>query len=143
MMSADPLAQFRKTPLVPASGPKTKEPEEYTAFAAKDKVLYLEIRRANDPARSPRYAWLLDVSFDDLGGTNFVIAYSFMLVLVRGSNLQEVIFAIQNGNAFFIQEFDPDRWAKPKNEKAPFIKSIEIHMQGGDGVAASGKPTTH
>jgi hypothetical protein len=29
----------------------------------------------------------------------------------------------------FIQEFDPDRWEKPKAEAAAFIESIEVVVQ--------------
>jgi hypothetical protein len=115
-MMSDPLAQFRKIPAAASSAPK--EPGEYVAFAGKDKTLYLEIRRANDPAQSPRNNFLLNVSFDDLGGTNFVIFYSFMIVSVRGANLQEMIKAIRENMCAFIQEFDPERWANTINSSA-------------------------
>ena len=142
-MGDDPLAQYRKTPPAQTSAGTPKGPEEYVAFAGKDKPLYLEIRRAMAPTRSPRNTLLLDVSFDGPFGTNFALSYTFMVVLVRGRNLQDMIFAIQNNMAAYIQEFDPDRWGTPKNEKAAFIESIVIHMMGGDASPASDKPTTH
>ena len=38
----------------------------------------------------------------------------------------------------FIQEFDADRWEKPKDEKAPFIESIEVVVQeSGPSVAGA------
>jgi hypothetical protein len=128
---SDPLAQFRKTPVVSGgAGPsKPKESDEYLAFGAKDKVSRLRIRRAMAPTRSPGYAYLLDVVYDGSFGTNFVLVYTFLMVLVRGKNLQTLVFALENGNVDFIQEFDPDRWGKPKNETAAFIESIEVVVQ--------------
>jgi hypothetical protein len=143
----DPLAQFRKKPIL--GGAETtppKDPHEYVAFDAKDKVDRLKIRRANDPTRSPGYAYLLDVVYDGSYGTNFVLVYTFLMVLVRGKNLQNVIMALEMGTVDFIQEFDPDRWQKPKDEKAPFIESIEVVVQeGGPSISESenSKGTVH
>jgi hypothetical protein len=127
---SDPLAQFRKKPVGPGSEttpPQT--PEGYVAFDAKDKVDRLKIRRANDPTRSPGYAYLLDVVYDGSYGTNFVLVYTFLMVLVKGRNLQNLIMALEMGTADFIQEFDPERWQKPTDEKAAFIESIEVVVQ--------------
>ncbi len=115
-----------------------KEPGEYVAFDAKDKVTRLRISRANDPTRSPGYAYLLDIVYDGDFGTNFVLVYTFLMVLVRGKNLQPVIMALEMGTADFIQEFDADRWQIPKDEKAPFIESIEVVVQeNGPSIADS------
>jgi hypothetical protein len=137
----DPLAQFRKKPLgASADTPPPKGEDEYVAFDAKDKVDRLKIRRANDPTRSPGYAYLLDVVYDGSYGTNFVLVFTFLMVLVRGKNLQPVILALEMGTADFIQEFDADRWQKPKDEKAPFIESIEVVVQeSGSSVSESEK----
>lgn len=126
----DPLAQFRRKPIVPSG--QTKPPigtDEYVAFNAKDKVDRLKIRRANDPTRSPGYAYLLDIAYDGPFGTNFVLFYTFMIVLVEGRNLQGLTSALEMGTVEFIQEFDPDRWTKPKDELAPFIESIQVVVQ--------------
>ncbi len=126
----DPLAQFRKKPLIP--GAQMKPPigtDEYVAFDAKDKVDRLKIRRANDPTRSPGYAYLLDIVYDGTYGTNFVLVYTFLMVLVRGKNLQGLTSALEMGTVDFIQEFDPDRWQAPRDDKAPFIESIEVVVQ--------------
>ncbi|HLZ15705.1 MAG TPA: hypothetical protein VKQ08_01645 [Cyclobacteriaceae bacterium] len=138
----DPLAQYRKKPIgTVAEPPPPKGPEEYVAFDAKDKVDRLSIRKADLQARTPAYGYLLDVAHDE-PGTSFMLYYSFMMiVLVEGRNLRPVIMAIQMGTAEFIQEYDPVRWAKPKDEKAPFIESIQITMeQGGPPTPQSGKP---
>jgi len=130
---ADPLAQFRKKPVEAAetaAGPAPpKVPEGYMAFDTKDHVERLRIRRANAPARSPSYAYLLDIAHDGPFGTNFVLVYTFMMVMVRGKNLQGIISALELGTADFIQEFDPDRWEMPKDESAAFIESIEVAVQ--------------
>jgi len=145
---ADPLAQFRKTP-APSGGAgpgKPKEPDEYLAFAAKDKVTRLRIRRAMAPTRSPGYPYLLDVVYDGSYGTNFVLVFTFLMVLVRGKNLQQLVFALESGNVDFIQEFDPDRWGKPKDETAAFIESIEVVVQeSASSVSGAEKtgPTKH
>lgn len=138
----DPLAQYRKKPVGNVAEPAPpKGPEEYVAFDAKDKVDRLSIRLADRQARTPAYGYLLDVAHDEQG-TSFLLYYSFMMmVLVEGRNLRPVIMAIQMGTAEFIQEYDPARWAKPKDEKAPFIESIQITMeQGGPPTPQNGKP---
>jgi hypothetical protein len=146
MMADDLLAQFRRTA---TSGSAVKPPpappasEEYVAFAAKDKTLYLDIRLARPPYHSPRNNLLVNVAHDGPFGTNFLVTYTTVSVLVRGRNLQEVVFAIQNHMAGYIQEFDPDKWPKPINDKAPFIERIEIQFHGDITGASSGDATRH
>jgi hypothetical protein len=130
----DPLAQYRKKPAagVATEPPPPKAPDEYVAFDAKDKVDRLQIRQANAQARSPAYGYLLDVAYDGPFGTNFVLYYSFMMIVrVEGKNLQPLIMALQMGTAEFIQEFDPEKWPMPKDPKAPFIESIKIAVEQG------------
>ena len=131
-MTNDPLSQFRKTPpspkgaMIPPSGT-----DEYLAFGTKDKVHRLRIRSAPTLVHSPGYNLLLDVVSDGQYGTNFVLVYTVLLVMVRGKNLQKMVFAIETGMADFIQQFDADRWEKPKDETAAFIESIEIQVTEG------------
>jgi hypothetical protein len=62
------------------------------------------------------------------------------MVLVRGKNLQPVIAALEMTTADFIQEFDPDRWQRPKDAKAPIIESIEVVVQeNGPSISTSEK----
>lgn len=128
----DPLAQYRKKPIGSVTEPpQVKGPEEYVAFDVKDKVDRLSIRKADGQARTPSYGYLLDIAHDE-PGTSFMLYYSYMLmVLVVGRNLKPVIMAIQMGTAEFIQEYDPARWPKPKDDKAPFIESIEFIVEQG------------
>jgi hypothetical protein len=114
-----------------------KKAGEYQAFATCKKAGRLKIHRAMAPARSPKYSCLLDIAYDGPYGTNFVLVYEFMIVLVRGKNLQKVIAAIQNDTADFIQECDPDLWKHPTDKNAPFIESVEVVIKGLETEMAS------
>lgn len=139
---ADPLASFRKTPVSPSGGTSPpNETEEYVAFGSKDKISRLRIRRAMAPTRSPGYAYLLDVVYDGSYGTNFVLVYTFLMVLVRGRNLQSLVYGLENGMVDYIQEFDPDRWAKPTDQTAAFIDSIEVVVQESPSSASVAEKT--
>ena len=144
-MADDLLAQFRRTSSATWAGAvkPPSVPEEYVAFAPKDRSQYLDIRPAKPPYHSPRNNLLINVAHDGPVGTNFLITYTTMSVLVRGSNLQEVVFAIQNHMAGYIQEFDPEKWPKPKNDKAPFIESIAVHFHADIEGAGNGDPVRH
>jgi hypothetical protein len=138
----DPLAQYRKKPAGNSATetPPPKSPVEYLAFDAKDNVDRLSIRQANTQSRTPGYAYLLDITHDGPFGTNFVLYYSFMMVvMVEGKNLQPVIMAIQMGTAEFIQEYDADRWPMPKDAKLPFIESIKVIVEQGGPSATPPK----
>lgn len=129
---ADPLAQFRKVPVSSKGGVVPPvEVDEYVAFGTKDKVRRLRIRSASALTHSPGYNLLLDVVSDGHHGTNCILVYTVLLVMVQGKNLQKMVFAIENGMADYIQEFDPDRWQKPKDAEAAFIDSIEIKVTEG------------
>jgi hypothetical protein len=131
-MANDPLSQFRKTPIASKGEmvPPT-EADEYVAFGTKDKVHRLRIRSNPTLVHSPGYNLLLDVVSDGQFGTNFVLVYTVLMVMVKGKNLQKMVFAVENGMADFIQAFDPERWQKPKDETAAFIESIEIEVTEG------------
>jgi hypothetical protein len=132
-MTNDPLAQYRRTTL--AAGNGTLPPsggDEYAAFGTKDKVHRLRIRSAAELTHSPGYNLLLDVVYDGQKGTHFMLVYTVLMVLVQGRNLQKVIYAIENGMADHIQEFDAARWQRPADEAAPVIESIEIKVVEGN-----------
>ncbi|MEI2722164.1 MAG: hypothetical protein V9H26_01060 [Verrucomicrobiota bacterium] len=62
------------------------------------------------------------------------------MVCIRGRNLQPIISSLELSTTDFIQEFDADRWSKPKDEKAPFIESIEVVVQeNGPPISESEK----
>lgn len=125
-MANDPLAPYRKTASPSMGGALPPQmAEDYEAFAAKDKVCCLRIRSRAAPINSPRYRMLLNVVYDR-EGTHFIMVFTTLIVLVRGRNLQNIVFAVENELADFIQEFDARHWQKPKDAAAPFIESIDI-----------------
>ena len=126
-MQYDPLAQYRRKSPPAGYEPPPNEPEKYMAFDTKDKVFRLRIRGADDSIYAPGYNILLNLLYDKQG-THFILTYTVMMVLVRGKNLQKVVFAIENGMADFIQEFDFKRWPEPTDATAPFIESIEVKV---------------
>ena len=138
----DILAQYRKKPLEqPEPALKPKGSEKYAAFSAKDRVERLRIRRVLAPTRAPRYLHLQDMAYNGEFGTNFMLDFDFLLVLVRGQNLQGVIAAIELSTCDFIQEYHPDLWPKPGPDE-PLIESIEVVMrgEGKEDENASAKP---
>jgi len=140
--SKDPLAKFRRQPV---EGEKTpvlnKESETYVAFDGKDRVERLRIRRVLGPTRSPRYLLLQDISYDAHYGTRFSLYYEFMVVVVRGKNLQGLVAALENSSVDFIQEYHPDVWPKPADD-APLIESIQV-IVSGDELASEKPDATH
>lgn len=134
---SDPLAQFRRKPAADANPkPASSGPEQYAAFGVKDHVQRLKIQRANAPTRSPAYDRLQDISYDGEFGFNFVLFYTFMIVMVRGRNLQPVVAVLETGTADFIQEFDADLWTEPTDAAAPFIESIHVEVMEGNDMPA-------
>ena len=125
-MPDDPLAQYRRTPSSPVGRVVPTDGSEYVAFGTKDKVHRLRIRSLTAPVNSPGYNILLNVVYDGEQGTHFMLVYTVLMVLVRGQNLQKLVFAIENGHADYIQQFDPARWQKPTEADATIIDSIEV-----------------
>jgi len=139
-MVNDPLSQFRKSST--GSNGEASPPaggEEYAAFGTKDRVRRLRIRSTMAPVNAPGYNILLNVVSDGQHGTNFILVYSVLMVMVRGRNLQKLVFSIENEMCDFIQEFDPDKWQKPTDATAPVIESIEIKVVNG----STGNDTRH
>ena len=140
-MTHDPLSQYRKASNIPTGGNAIPPAgiEDYVAFGTKDKVARLRICSAVPLVHSPSYNLLLDVVSDGKFGTNFVLVFTVLLVMVKGKNLQKMVFAIENGMADYIQEFDPERWAKPNDDTAAFIESIEIKVTESSMIASETK----
>lgn len=132
MSTKDPLAAYRKGPAV---SPTEKDqalvlPDdgEYRAFHAADRDQASLKVYTNGPAWvHPRYSYLQYVAEDAGRGRRLNIIYGFMVIEVKGRNLQPVAQAISAGNCVFIQQFDSNRWKKPSDTSAAFIESIEFH----------------
>ena len=123
----DPLAKYRtKAASAPVSFAAPDGPEVYAAFTTTDRVERLKIKCANQPTRAPGYNNLMEIVYDGSNGINFVLSFSWLMVLVRGKNLQPVIMALLASTADYIQEFDPDLWEKPADSTKPIIESIEV-----------------
>lgn len=125
-MTDDLLAPYRKTPTTPVGRAVPTDSDEYTAFGVRSGGAHrLRIRSLAAPVNSPGYNILLNVVYDG-EGTNFMLVYTVLMVLVKGRNLQKLTFAIENGHADYIQQFDPAKWQKPAAADAAVIDSIEV-----------------
>ena len=124
----DPLAPFRRRNNVPLPVEPPPTPPGYVAFGGKDRVERLKIHFAKGMTHAPGYLYLRDVSSDGEHGTNCVLMFDFMVILVRGKNLQPMVTALRLGTADFIQEFNSDLWPQPADD-SPLIEAIEIVSQ--------------
>lgn len=97
----------------------------YEAFDPKDKSKILEIRTAKGVHRAPAYAYLLDVISDGDKGEAVTLLYSFMVVDIKGRNLQLFARALMKRECGFIQEFDGEKFTPPATSDA-VIESMEI-----------------
>ena len=143
-MSSDPLAKFRTgaaTPAISAPAgtaapsppePRSAPPEgrEYLAFDAQDKPRWLRIKRPQTAAtRSPDYAFLQDVVFDDVFWESAALVYSFMIVEIHGRNLQPVIEALAARKCSWVQQHNPKLHDPvPDDGKTPVITAIVTHI---------------
>lgn len=98
---------------------------DYLAFNAQDRNKYLEIKTTKGINRAPAYAYLLDVISDGERGTEISLLFSFMMIEIRGKNLQELAHALAMRGCSFIQEFSPKAFSQPE-PSATIIESIEI-----------------
>ncbi len=101
----------------------------YEAFDAKDKIKVVEIRTTQGINRAPSYAYLLDVISDGEKGEEITLLFSFMLVEIRGRNLQSLARALIKRDCAIIQEYDPAKFA-PHTPEQPLIESIAIKARG-------------
>ena len=135
-MADDLLAQYRRGTGSSPTG-KTPPPDanEYAAFGVREKPARLRIRSNTAPVNAPGYNILLNVVYDN-EGTHFMLVYTVLMVLVRGRNLQKLIFALENNNCDFIQQYDPTKWQKPTAADAAVIDMIEIKNTDKKGAEA-------
>lgn len=132
---SDPLARFRHIqknatsddPLgLDVSG-------KYIAFQAGDRSQErLQIRRVLNITHSPSYRYLMDI-MSNPGGTQIVLVFSFLMVKIKGNNLQILTKALEDGVCTFIQDYHPNEYAVP-DIKAALIESIEVRIRPDDGM---------
>jgi hypothetical protein len=138
---SDPLAQFRreKSPTGESSAPIGSD--EYVAFKAVDRrQVRLAIRPTNHAWERVPYGYLLRVVEDGIYGTELCLVYTFAVFVILGRNLSGIADAIADERCEFVQEFDPSRWEMPTDENAPFVESIEVHVQK---LSSEPKDTKH
>jgi hypothetical protein len=102
----------------------------YRAFEAKDRLKCLEIRLAKGIHRAPAYAYLLDVISDGGRGTEISLLFSFMVVDIRGRNLQRVAHSLVKRECAMLAEFDARLFTPPAPEE-PLIERIDITVRDG------------
>ena len=145
-MADDPISSFRQrfTPRPAAVGApalvvnRAEEREAYLAFAAKDKVLRLDIRcRQGGLAHAVSYNYLLNLSYNRRSYSEFFLTVSGLTVMVKGRGLRPIVDALKMHTCEFIQEFDPDEFADPTDPGVPFIDSIAVEVLRGNVPATA------
>lgn len=127
---SDPLAQFRRQKGATSEAESPSSGEEYQAFKAVDRrQIRLAIRPTNHAWERVPYGYLLRIVEDGIYGTELCLVYSFAVFVILGRNLTPIADAISSEHCEFVQEFDESRWAEPTNPDAPFVASIEVHLQ--------------
>ena len=141
---SDPLAQFRK------DRSSTGEPgapigsDEYQAFKAVDRrQMRLAVRPTSHAWERVPYGYLLRVVEDGIYGTELCLVYTFAVFVILGKNLTAIADAIADERCEFVQEFDPDRWPMPTDQNAPFVESIEVHVQRMPQDSKTSPTATH
>lgn len=141
---SDPLAQFRKDR---SSTGETGAPigsDEYQAFKAVDRrQMRLAVRPTNHAWERVPYGYLLRVVEDGIYGTELCLVYTFAVFVILGKNLTAIADAIADERCEFVQEFDPDRWPMPTDSNAPFVESIEVHVQRMPQDSKTSPDATH
>lgn len=133
-MATDNL--FDKYLSIPGKPPREETPPPaggglppYQAFDAKDRPECVELRLANGIHRAPTYTYLLDVISDGWQGTEISLLFSFMMVEIRGRNLQSVARSLVKRECAGLYEFNPERFTPPAPD-APVIERMEIVVKG-------------
>ncbi len=126
MTIQDPLSKFRITGGTESANADDKAALPlYLAHNSKDKIRYLQIKQSLEH-RSPAYDYLLDVITDADRGREIALIFSFMLVKIRGKNLQEVATSLMRRHCEFIQIYDAECFSLSRKANEPIIESIEI-----------------
>ena len=136
-MTNDPLAAYRRRSVDASFNPQAVPPQQavqqaasglkpYKAFEIRERTAErLEIRRVLGETHAPSYRYLMDVAFNGQYGTELLLVYSFLIVKIKGKNLQPVTYAILEGRCSCIQDFHPNEFAPPQGNE-PVIESIEF-----------------
>ena len=139
-MADDPLSSFRQrlapkpaiSPALVVNRPGERVP--YEAFAAKDKVVRLDIRCASGLAHAVAYNYLLNVSYNRHTYAEIFLTVSGLTVTIKGRALRPVVDALKYQTCEFVQEFDPGEFLTPSDANAPYIESLTVEVLRGPGT---------
>ena len=127
---SDPLAQFRREKSSSGESSATHGSDDYEAFKAVDRrQVRLAVRPTNHAWERVPYGYLLRVVEDGIYGTELCLVYTFAVFVILGRNLTGIADAIADERCEFVQEYDESRWPMPTDPNAPFVESIEVHVQ--------------
>jgi len=141
---SDPLAQFRREKSSSGESSAPYGSDEYQAFKAVDRRQFrLAIRPTNHAWERVPYGYLLRVVEDGIYGTELCLVYTFAVFVILGRNLTGIADAIADERCEFVQEYDESRWPMPTDPSAPFVESIEVHVQKLSSEAKAPAPPKH
>ena len=141
---SDPLAQFRKEKSPSGESSSPIGSDEYQAFKAVDRrQMRLAVRPTNHAWERVPYGYLLRVVEDGIYGTELCLVYTFAVFVILGRNLTTIADAIADERCEFVQEYDESRWPMPSDPNAPFVESIEVHVQRLPQEPKPSAPATH
>jgi hypothetical protein len=141
MSSVDSLADFRRKldierGIVPPENAGSGA-EAYEAFHVVDRrQLRLQIQPARGPWEWLPYGYLLRVMLDGRQGTEIILVFTFLAVIIRGRNLAPLADAISKERCEFVRQFDAKQWARA-DDGAPVVEHIEIHADKPPGQVAT------
>jgi hypothetical protein len=99
----------------------------YAAFDVK-RTMRLEIKRAVGMSQAPAYRALLNVGYNGDQGTEIVLYYTFMVIKIKGKDMQEITHALIEGKCKIIREYHKNEYIAPAPD-APIITSIELFTE--------------
>lgn len=128
-MEHDLLKQFRGTPSDKVLAGPTRV--TYQAFKKADTRQHrLKLRPSLRAWQRVNYDYLQRIVEDGIFGTQIGLVFSFSVVIIKGRNLLPIADAIDAQLCEYVQQFDAERWEMPPaDDKAPFVESMEIHVQ--------------
>lgn len=133
MEDSDPLGRLRALQEDDPDGTESTT-KTYLAFKAVNRrQLRLHVKSAHTTGsyrggERLTYSYLHRILDDDGLDEQLALVFQFCVVMIRGRNLFSVAEAIEREVCEWIQPFDPVKWERPTDPKAPYIESIDIRV---------------
>jgi hypothetical protein len=135
---SDVLEQFERKTKRHSDAAASEDARVYEAFKSVDgRHVRLRVHPRSQAWERLPYRFLLRIMEKSDKGTDLTLVFTFLAVVIKGSNLRAVADAIDREKCVFVQEFDPVRFDKPTDDKAAFIEKITIHAAPMAGVRAT------